>query len=277
MTGKLLFKIPIPPCGEKNPGGDITVTEPAPQVYLMTITSGPDNRITTASVTAILDALDLLEFSPDKYPPGVLITTSGLPKFYSNGLDLEHALATEDFMPTKLYKMFARFLTYPMPTVALINGHAFAAGIMTAMHHDYRIMNPTRGFVCVNELDFGVPLTAAMSSIFRIKTSPATYRKLLLEAHRFGGPEAVEAGIVDAVGGLDEALRFVAERKLTQKPKSGIYGLLKSEMYRESMDLLCAEGHEREVKRVEANAVAEEERRAVGERRVGEIKGRAKL
>jgi len=277
MTGKLLFKIPIPPCGEKNPGGDITVTEPAPQVYLMTITSGPDNRITTASVTAILDALDLLEFSPDKYPPGVLITTSGLPKFYSNGLDLEHALATEDFMPTKLYKMFARFLTYPMPTVALINGHAFAAGIMTAMHHDYRIMNPSRGFVCVNELDFGVPLTAAMSAIFRIKTSPQTYRKLLLEAHRFGGPEAVEAGIVDAVGGLDEALRFVAERKLTQKPKSGIYGLLKSEMYRESVDLLSAEGHEREVKRVEANAVAEEERRAVGEKRVREIKGRAKL
>ena len=47
---------------------------------------------------------------------------------------------------------------YPMPTIALINGHAFAGGLMLAMFHDYRVMNPHRGYLCLNELDFGAPL-----------------------------------------------------------------------------------------------------------------------
>ncbi|KAL8849178.1 MAG: hypothetical protein Q9198_011154, partial [Flavoplaca austrocitrina] len=65
---------------------------------------------------------------------------------------------------------------YPMPTIALINGHAFAAGIMTAMMHDYRFMNPHRGFLCLNELEFGASLKAPMSSIFRQKLpNPNTY------------------------------------------------------------------------------------------------------
>ena len=47
-----------------------------------------------------------------------------------------------------------------MPTIALMNGHAFAAGLMLAMFHDYRVMNPHRGFVCLNELEFGAHLPA---------------------------------------------------------------------------------------------------------------------
>lgn len=103
-----LFTIPIPPLGP-NPGGNIVATEPAPAVYLLTITSPPDNRLTTASCTALLDALDLLEFGG--YQPGVVVTTSGIAKFYSNGLDLEHALSTEGFIPGVLYRLFNRFLT----------------------------------------------------------------------------------------------------------------------------------------------------------------------
>ena len=147
---------------------------------------------------------------------------------------------------------------------------------MLAMHHDYRVMNPERGFVCVNELDFGVPLKAAMSSIFRLKTPAATYRSLVLEAHRFGGPAALEAGIVDRLGGLDEALALVKERKLTGKGKTGIYGLLKAEMYRESVDFLTEAGHVAGEARDKAMVEAEDKRRAAGEKRVAELK-KAKL
>jgi enoyl-CoA hydratase/carnithine racemase len=149
-----LFSVPIPPLGD-HPGGAIVATEPAPAVYLLTITSPPDNRLTTPSCTAMLDALDLLEFGG--YKPGVVVTTSGIDKFYSNGLDLEHAMGTEGFLPGVLFKLFARFLTYvfsffggggsersglmltwhetnryPMPTIALLPGHAFAGGLMLA-------------------------------------------------------------------------------------------------------------------------------------------------
>ncbi|KAK5660660.1 hypothetical protein OQA88_12024 [Cercophora sp. LCS_1] len=269
-----LFTIPIPPLGA-HPGGTVVCTSPAPQVYLLTITSPPDNRLTTVSCAAILDALDLLEFGG--YKPGVVLTTSGIPKFYSNGLDLEHAMATESFMPHSLYKLFNRFLTYPMPTIALLNGHAFAGGLMLAMHHDYRVMNPEKGFICINELDFGVPLKPAMSSIFRIKTTPQTYRTLVLEAHRFSGKAAAEAGLVDITGGLDEALALIKTRKLTEKAKTGIYGLMKIEMYRESIALLSPEGHAREEEGVLGIMESEDARKEAGEKRVAEIKSKARL
>ena len=129
-----------------------------------------------------------------------------------------------------------------MPTVALINGHAFAGGLITAMMHDYRIMNPERGFLCMNELDFGAPLYGPLSSIFREKLSASTYRSILLEAKRFAGPQALKEGIVDGLGGLPEALAYVRELQLVGKAQSGVYGVLKAEMWRETVGHLDAGG-----------------------------------
>ena len=110
---------------------------------------------------------------------------------------------------------------------------------MVAMCHDYRIFNPSRGYLCLNELDLGMPLQPPMSSIFREKViAPHIYRSLILEAKRFGAKEALEAGLVDALGMMEEALKFVEERKLTAKAKTDVYGLLKKEMYRETLGLI---------------------------------------
>ena len=126
-----------------------------------------------------------------------------------------------------------------MPTLALINGHAFAAGLMTAMHHDYRIMNPHRGFLCLNELDFGAPLKPPMASIFRQKLPrPDTYRTMVLESKRFNALEALKEGIVDGLGGWEETKGFIEEMKLIGRGDSGVYGRLKEEMWRESVTLL---------------------------------------
>lgn len=164
-----------------------------------------------------------------------------------------------------------------MPTVALMNGHAFAGGFMMAMHHDYRVMSPSRGFACLNELEFGAPLKAAMSGIFRLKVPAATYRSIVLEARRFPGPEALAAGIVDATGGVEEVLKLVAEKKLTTKGATGVYGVLKAEMYRESIGYLTVEGHEREEEKEAALMSGEDERKETGSRWVEEWKVKGKL
>lgn len=149
--------------------------------------------------------------------------------------------------------------SFPMPTVALVNGHAFAGGFMTAMYHDYRVMNPTRGFCCLNELEFGAPLKPPMTSIFRQKASPAAYRAIVLEAKRLSGPDALAQHLVDALGGLDAVLELVAARKLVDKGKTGVYGLLRREMYRETIGYL--ESHDAEEERHEG--IVEAERRRV--------------
>lgn len=107
ITMAALFTIPIAPLGE-HPGGEIVCTSPKPKVYLLTFSSPPDNRITTPFCRALLSALDVLEFGG--YAPGVLITTSAIQKFYSNGLDLAHAIETEGFWAL-LYSVWSRFLT----------------------------------------------------------------------------------------------------------------------------------------------------------------------
>ncbi|KAI3399995.1 hypothetical protein diail_4829 [Diaporthe ilicicola] len=273
---KPLFSVPVPAC-DQHPGGSITITEPSARVYVLTIASPPDNRLTTALCQALLQALDIVEFS---LAPGCVVTTSALPKFFSNGLDLGHAVARgAPFWVDSLWALYRRYLTYPMPTVALLNGHAFAGGLMLAMHHDYRVMNADRGFCCLNELEFGAPLKPPMSAIFRVKIPDArTYREMVLEARRFGGREAVDRGIVDAAGGLDEALALISERKLTERGKTGVYGLLKMEMYRECLDLL--ESHGREEAKDDAWFKAENERKQRGEKHVADLAkayGKAKL
>lgn len=237
-----LFTIPIPPLDD-HPGGTVTATTPSENVYLLTLSSPPDNRLTTPVCNALTRALTTLQHTQ---PPGVVVTTSALPKFFSNGLDLGHATSTPGFWNDALYALWRKLLTYPMPTVALLNGHAFAAGLMTAMYHDYRVMNPDRGYLCLNEVDFGALLKTPMSSIFRDKVVPATYRSLVLEGRRFGGAQARDAGIVDALGGLPEALALIEDRKILGKGKAGVWGMLKAEMYRETYDILRVENFEAE-------------------------------
>lgn len=253
---KTLFILPIPKLGD-HVGGTLTCTSPAESIYLLTLSSPPDNRLTTATCGALLQALDIIEFD---YPKGVLMTTSAIPKFYSNGLDLEHAMTTPGFWSNSIYLLWKRLLTYPMPTVALINGHGFAGGFMTAMHHDYRVQNPEKGFLCLNEVEFGAPLKPAMTSIFRQKLPANLYRDVTLEAKRFGGKAALEAGIVDKLGGLEEALALVAERKLVKKGQSGVYGVIKSEMWRESVALLSKENFDEEERRWNEREAGEAQR-----------------
>lgn len=228
-----LFSLPVSGAAAgaaSQPAGEFICTQPAPQVYLLSFASPPDNRLTPAFNATFLLALDAIE---ERLPKGVVITTSSITKFYSNGLDYENAVKDPTFFSGSLFPLWRKLIAYPMPTMALINGHAFAGGLMTAMMHDYRIMNPHKGFCCLNELDFGAPLQPAMASVFRVKLGIAPFRNIVLEGRRYPALEALKEGILDGVGGLDETMAFIQEMKLVQKAQSASYGLIKEEMYRE--------------------------------------------
>ena len=147
--------------------------------------------------------------------------------------------STDSFGLGQLCSNYVQWYSYPMPTLAVMPGHAFAAGFMTAMMHDYRIMNPHRGYLCLNELDFGAPLQPPMASIFRQKVpSPNTYRTIVLESKRIGALEGMKEGLLDSVGGVEEAITLIQEMRLLDRAKSGVYGRLKQEMWGETVSLL---------------------------------------
>ena len=228
-----LFALQIPSLQSSAAGqsaGSFDCVQAAPGIYALSFSAPPDNRLTPAFNATFLLALDIIEH---KLPRGVVITTSSITKFYSNGLDYENAIKDPTFFRDSLFPLWRRLITYPMPTLALMNGHAFAGGLMTAMFHDYRIMNPHKGYVCLNELDFGAQLQPPMATLFRTKLGMSTFRNMALESKRMSALEALKEGVIDGVGGVEETLAFVQEMKLPQKAQSSSYGKIKEELYRE--------------------------------------------
>ena len=83
----------------------------------------------------------------------------------------------------------------------------------------------------------------------------------------------MEGGIVDGLGGLEEVLGFVRERGLVDKPKMGVYGVLKREMFRETLGYI--DGYEESEKTDEEVEKKEVRRKEEGESRVAEWKRNA--
>jgi len=263
-----VLQIPKATSGAGTAGGSIVCTQPAPKVYLLSFASPPDNRLVPGFNNTLLLALEIIEL---RYPKGVVITTSSITKFYSNGLDFENAIKDPTFFSHSLGPLWRKLITYPMPTVALMNGHAFAGGFMTAMMHDYRIMNPHKGFLCLNEIDFGASLRPPMASVFRVKLSMTTFRNIVLESRRYPAPEALKEGMLDGLGGLEETLAFIEERKLVQKGQGASYGQIKEEMYREVIKDL---GEAEDIPDKQAARDADREKRAEESRKRVDAWGR---
>ena len=178
-------------------------------VFTLTMDAG-ENRWNTALVDGLMDALDEVEQCSGA---AALVTTGASPKFYSNGLDLDWRNSPADHPeggdPNAFLFMefMSRMITLPVPTIAAVNGHAFGAGFMFALCHDYRIMRQDRGYMCANEIQLGMVIPAAELSLFRHKLPAPVFYESVQLARRWGGPHAVEAGIAQDMASMDELLQ----------------------------------------------------------------------
>lgn len=189
-----------------------------------------ENRFSPEWLDSVESALDTVVGGE----PTALVTV-GAGKFFSNGLDLEWLTTHPDeWLPyaARVQRLLARVLTLPVPTVAAVNGHAFGAGAMLAVAHDFRVMRADRGFFCLPEVDIRIPFTPGMSALILAKTTPQTAVAAMTTGRRYGGPDALAAGLVDSVA--DEAdLRDAAigaVRPLVGKDPATL-GTIKSTMY----------------------------------------------
>jgi enoyl-CoA hydratase/carnithine racemase len=120
-----------------------------------------------------------------------------------------------------------------MPTVALVNGHCFGAGVFLAMACDYRVQNASKGFICLPEVDLGVPIPTSIAAMLRAKMpSLLVYRDAVIEGRRWSGEASLKAGLVDGIGGMDQCIQLIKDRKLAEKSSSGVVAALKEDQYR---------------------------------------------
>lgn len=210
-------------------------------IFTLTMDEG-ENRWNTTFVRAIAEAIDQIEGSDG---PAALVTTSANPKFFSNGLDLDWVSAKDPaegdprgdrtVFGDEFMTLMSRIITLSVPSIAAINGHAFGAGLMLAMCHDQRIMREDRGYACANEMQLGMVIPRPELALFRHKLPANTFFETVQLAHRWTGPAALEAGIVQQTASAEmllEAARARAEelaplganRKTYKAQKESMYG-----------------------------------------------------
>jgi enoyl-CoA hydratase/carnithine racemase len=174
-------------------------------VFVLHLDPDDENRFHPDWLTTVETALDQLE---GVVGPKALVV-AGAGKFWSNGLDLDWLMANGDQAAAYLDRinlLLARTLASAVVTVAAVNGHAFGAAAMWALAHDLRVMRPDRGYFCLPEVDIGLTFAPGMSALIKSRLTPAIAHEAMTTGRRYGGQQALAAGIVDAVADADHLL-----------------------------------------------------------------------
>ena len=150
----------------------------------------------------------------------VVLTSMGA--VFSAGLDLDHHFAM--FARRSLKEIDAwfdayratnlRLFTYPRPTVAAINGHSYAGGLITALDCDHRIATEGALQFSLNEVPIGIPMPAVYCEIIKHAVGSRSASELTLFGQVYDLAAAVRLGIVQATTApgklLDAAIAWAA-------------------------------------------------------------------
>ena len=208
-------------------------------IFVLDLGDG-ENRFHPDWLAAVNGALDEVERAEGHR---ALVTTA-TGKFYSNGLDLDwlfaHPERHEDYLAS-VQELLARMLALPLVTVAALQGHAFAAGAMFSLAHDFRVMRADRGFWCLPEADINLPFSPGMSALIQARLAPQTAHEAMITARRFGGHDAFAAAIVDRAVPEDAVRPAAIDIAQAQVAKAGdTLRTIKARMYAPVIDLLQA-------------------------------------
>lgn len=140
-------------------------------VVVVTMNTNKVNAQNPAFFADLHEAFDRLE--TEFGDCAVVLTGTGA--VFSAGLDLDHHFAMfarrsireidawfDEYRATNL-----RLFTYPRPTVAAINGHAYAGGFITAIDCDHRIASEGALRFSLNEVPIGIPMPAVYCEIIK--------------------------------------------------------------------------------------------------------------
>ncbi|ABW10098.1 Enoyl-CoA hydratase/isomerase [Parafrankia sp. EAN1pec] len=199
-------------------------------VFVLSLGDG-ENRLNPAAVAAINARLD--EVTAAAGPKALVTTAEG--KFWSNGFDLAWMTANPGEIGPFIQSvrvLFARMVTLALPTVAAVGGHAFGAGAVLALTHDQQVMRVDRGYFCLPEVDVDIPFSIGITELIRARMPVRTAHEAMTTGRRYGGDDALAAGIIDGVADQEKVLAtaIAMARPLTGKA-SRTLGTIKSRLY----------------------------------------------
>lgn len=160
-----------------------------------------EHRITPIWINTLNKFLD--NILDQKQIRAVVVQAKG--RYFCNGLDLVLIKNYPDYTKTlqkDFEKLLARILIFPLPTIAILNGHCCAAGAMFALSFDFRVSVFERNtkyssMFFIPALDIGLVYSRAMVELIKSKVSVSLSRDLLLFSKRLKFKELLENKIVD--------------------------------------------------------------------------------
>ncbi|MER5939482.1 enoyl-CoA hydratase/isomerase family protein [Streptomyces sp. NPDC001928] len=184
------------------------------RVAVVTMTTNPVNAQGRAFFADLHDAFDRLERDHAESPV-VLTGTGGR---FSAGLDLgEHFPLFAGDQPA-VAEWFAdyratnvRLFTYPRPTVAAVNGHAFAGGLITAAVCDHRVAVAEGARFGLNEVPIGIPMPAVYVRVLAYAWGEPVAARTCLRGEIFGPEQAHALGMVHELASAEEVVNRAVE------------------------------------------------------------------
>jgi enoyl-CoA hydratase len=156
------------------------------------------------------DAFDTLERDFNRFP--VVLTGQG--DVFSAGIDFQYSFDIfgsgnldkirewyRNYRATNL-----RIFQYPRPTVAAMNGHAIAGGLITALDCDFRVAARKPAKFGLNEVPIGIPMPAAYVEIIKYALGEQVGALTTLRGLLYTTEEAEKLGFFHAVVEPDELL-----------------------------------------------------------------------
>src|SRR3972149_329607 len=169
-------------------------------VRLLTLDRPPANAINGDLLSDLSAALDAA--AGEDSVRAVVITGAG--RFFSGGLDIRAAAFAEEFRSGRLLTLYrdshVKLLSFPKPTIAMVNGHAIAGGLILLLACDLRLGLDADYRIGLNEVAIGASFPKAAFEIARLRLTHRQASELLLGAAIY---PASEAG---RLRGLDQLL-----------------------------------------------------------------------
>jgi enoyl-CoA hydratase len=168
------------------------------------------------------------------------LIVTGAGKAFCAGLDLKdvpsYATAGQHEMVLGISRMVATLYALPIPTVAAVNGHAIAGGLVIVLACDYRVGTTAACQIGLTEARAGIPFPLGAMAVVKAEMSPAVARRRTLVARNSSSQEALADGILDELQPPDRVLPRAVEvaRDLASMPAVS-YGQIKRQLRAETL------------------------------------------
>lgn len=191
-------------------------------VAIVEMNSGVPNLHNPAFFAEFHRTMDAIDSSDPEIP--LILTAKG--KIFSAGIDFGYqgplnqsrdVEAIAEWFKTYSAMMLRLFRAERL-TVAALNGHAFAGGMILALCCDFRIAVQGEAKFSLNEVPVGVPMPSAYTEIIRHRLCDAAASQAILSGDVYDVETAQKLGLVQTVVAPEKLLEAAEKRARSISP-----------------------------------------------------------